>query len=99
MFRRHFRWYLLELARLLQTSRDMAEVYFHYSNPEGMFVDQGRVAVRGLADVRERATVFMRSLIMAPNSEDWRGWILHVNDDLGDEILTVPFTSMLGKPH
>jgi hypothetical protein len=77
----------------------MAEVYFHYSNPEGMFVDQGRVAVAGLADVRERATVFMRSLIMAPNSEDWRGWILHVNDDLGDEILTVPFTSMLGKPH
>jgi hypothetical protein len=36
---------------------------------------------------------------MAPNSEDWRGWILHANDDLGDEILTVPFASMLGKPH
>jgi hypothetical protein len=77
----------------------MAEVYFHYSNPEGMFVDQGRVAVSDLADMHARAAVFVRSLIMAPNSEDWRGWILHANDDLGDEILTVPFASMLGKPH
>jgi hypothetical protein len=31
--------------------------------------------------------------------EDWRGWILHVNDDLGDELFVVPFSFVLGKPH
>jgi hypothetical protein len=77
----------------------MAQVYFHYSNNDGMFVDQGRIAVGDLTDVRERAAVFVHALIRGANAEDWRGWILHANDDLGDEILTVPFASVLGKPH
>jgi hypothetical protein len=77
----------------------MAQVYFHYSNPEGIFVDPRAAAVGGLAEARDRATVFVRSLIMAPNTEDWRGWILHVSDDLGEEILALPFVSMIGKPH
>jgi hypothetical protein len=37
------------------------------------------------------------SLVMAPTLEDWRGWVLHVSDELGEEIFTVPFASMLGK--
>ena len=77
----------------------MAHIYFHYSNPEGIFVDQRGAMVGGLAEASERATDFVRSLITAPNTEDWRGWILHVNDDLGEEILSLPFASMLGKPH
>ena len=77
----------------------MAQVYFHYSHPEGIFVDQRGAAVGGLAEAHERAPVFVRSLIMTANAEDWRGWVLHVNDDLGEEILAVPFASMLGKPH
>jgi hypothetical protein len=32
-----------------------------------------------------------------PNSEDWRSWILHVSDDLGDELFIVPFAFALGK--
>jgi len=28
-----------------------------------------------------------------------RGWVLQVSDDCGDEILIVPFASVLGKPH
>ena len=77
----------------------MAQVFFHYSNPDGMFVDQRGALVGGLAEARERASDFVRSLISAPNAEDWRGWVLHVNDDLGEEILELPFASMLGKPH
>jgi len=77
----------------------MAHVYFHYSNPEEMFVDQRGAEAGDLAEARERANLFVRSLIMAPNAEDWRGWVLHVDDDLGEEILAVPFASMLGKPH
>jgi len=26
-------------------------------------------------------------------------WLMHVADEMGDEIFTLPFTSMLGKPH
>jgi hypothetical protein len=36
---------------------------------------------------------------MARSLEDWRGWVLHVNDDLGDELFVVPFAFVLGKPH
>ena len=41
----------------------------------------------------------MRALILEPGAEDWRGWVMHVADEMGDEIFTLPFTSMLGKPH
>lgn len=77
----------------------MALVYFHYSNAEGVSIDRGGAAVGGLAEAHEHAALVVRSLVMAPNSEDWRGWILHVIDDLGEEIFDVPFASVLGKPH
>ncbi len=77
----------------------MAQVYFHCSNTEGALIDQCGAAVGDLAEAREHAALFVHSLIMAPTPEDWRGWVLHVSDDLGDEILTVPFASVLGKPH
>jgi len=31
--------------------------------------------------------------------EDWRGWVLHVSDESGEEIFNLPFDSLLGKPH
>jgi len=36
---------------------------------------------------------------MAPSTEDWRDWVLHVSDDIGEEIFCLPFASLLGKPH
>jgi hypothetical protein len=77
----------------------MAQVYFHCSNSEEIWVDRRGAAVGNLAEAREQAVVVERSFIMAPNVEDWRGWVLHVNDDLGEEIFAVPFASLLGKPH
>jgi hypothetical protein len=41
----------------------------------------------------------VRSLLMAPSAEDWRDWVLHVSDDIGEEIFCLPFASLLGKPH
>jgi hypothetical protein len=77
----------------------MTEVSFHYSNAKGALVD-GRVAVfTDLADARAYAELVVRSLIMRPGPEDWRGWVLHISDDLGDEILALPFVSVLGKLH
>jgi hypothetical protein len=77
----------------------MAQVYFHCSNTHGALLDRRGAAVDDLAAAREHAALVMRSMISAPSMEDWRGWVLHVSDDLGDEILVLPFASMLGKPH
>jgi len=77
----------------------LAQVYFHYSNTEGVLMDQGGAAIGNLVEAWEQANLVVRSLIMAPSAEDWRGWILHVSDEHGDEIFDVPFTSILGKPH
>jgi hypothetical protein len=77
----------------------MAQVYFHCSNTEGASIDQCGTAVGDLTEAHERAALVVRSLIMEPGAEDWRDWILHVSDDLGEEIFTVPFASVLGKPH
>jgi hypothetical protein len=41
----------------------------------------------------------VRSLITAPGPEDWRNWIMHVSDDLGDEVLKLPFSSFVGDPN
>jgi hypothetical protein len=79
--------------------RNMAQVYFHCSNSEEIWVDRRGAAVVDLAEAREQAAIVMRSLIMTPSAEDWRGWVLHVNDDLGEEIFAVTFASLLGKPH
>lgn len=77
----------------------MAQVYFHCSNAQQALIDQSGAAVDDLAEAREHAARVMRSLIMTPSPHDWRDWVLNVSDDLGDEILTVPFASVLGKPH
>ena len=77
----------------------MARVFFHYSNSEGVCVDQRGTAVGNLTDVRNHAARVVQSLITAHCPEDWRDWTLHVSDDLNDEIFVLPFSSMLGKPH
>jgi hypothetical protein len=77
----------------------MTEVYFHCSDAKGALVDERAAVVTDLAEVRAYAELVVRSLIMRPTPEDWRGWVLHVSDDLGDEILALSFASVLGKPH
>jgi len=77
----------------------MTELYFHYSNAKGALVDRRAAVVTDLAEARAYAELVVRSLITRPGPEDWRGWVLHVSDDLGDEILALPFASILGKLH
>ena len=77
----------------------MADVYFHYSNARGVLIDRRGTAVDDLTEAREHADGIVRSLIATPSVEDWRGWILHVTDDDGDEIFEVPFAAVLGKLH
>ncbi|MGO8912556.1 MAG: DUF6894 family protein [Bradyrhizobium sp.] len=77
----------------------MAQVYFHCTNTEAVWIDRRGAAVGDLAEAREHAALVVRSLIMAPTQEDWRDWVMHVSDDLDEEIFSVPFASLLGKPH
>ena len=77
----------------------MAQIYFHCSTAEGVLIDRSGAALGDLAEARDHAALVVQSLIMAPSLEDWRGWVVHVSDDCGDEILIMPFASMLGKPH
>ena len=78
----------------------MTQVYFHCSsNTNEVLVDSCGAVVDDLAEARDHAARVVRSLTMSSGLEDWRGWVLHVNDDLGDELFVVPFISVLGKPH
>jgi hypothetical protein len=77
----------------------MTQVYFHCSNAKEVVVDRCGAVVDDLAEARDHAACVVRSLTMAHNLEDWRGWVLYVNDDLGEELFVVPFAFVLGKPH
>ena len=52
-----------------------------------------------MTSLRLKAVWVVRSLTMTRSFEDWSGWVLHVDDDLGDEVFVVPFTFVMGKPH
>ena len=77
----------------------MAQVYFHCSNSREVQFDRSGETVNDLAEARDRAAGLVRSMVMAIGSEDWRDWVVHVNDDFDDELFVLPFAFVLGKPH
>ena len=77
----------------------MARVYFHCSSSREVRVDESGVVVSDLAEARDYAACVVRSLIIENSAQDWRDWVVHVSDDFDDEIFSVPFVSVLGKPH
>ncbi|MGC2776994.1 MAG: hypothetical protein WA418_15310 [Bradyrhizobium sp.] len=77
----------------------MAQVFFHCSNDDEFLIDRHGTAVVDLTEARDHAARVVHALISAESSEDWREWVLHISDDLGEEIFTMPFSSMLGRMH
>lgn len=77
----------------------MAQVYFHCSSAQGVFLDRCGNYVDGLRDACEHATQLVHTLISTPCSVDWRDWVLHVSDGEGEEIFALPFSQIVGKPH
>ena len=84
-------------ALLFAMRGTMARLYFHCHSTEGALIDNRGTAVANLTEAHERAAHIAQTLIMTPNLEDWRDWVVHVEDQLGDEVFAVPFASMLGK--
>jgi hypothetical protein len=99
MFRRDSRCYPWKIDSLSERWRHMAQVYFHCYNTDGVWVDRRGAVLSDLAEAQRHAALVVQSLLMAPSTEDWREWVLHVIDDLDNEIFRVPFASLLGKPH
>jgi hypothetical protein len=77
----------------------VTQVYFHCSNAKKVLVDRRGAVVDDLSGARDHAASVVRSLTGARSLEDWRDWVLHVSDDLGDELFVVPFAFVLGRPH
>lgn len=77
----------------------MTEVYFHCSDADHDLIDRRGIAVADLSEAFAHADGLVRAMLMEPNTEDWRGWELRATDELGCEIFTLPFASVLGKLH
>jgi len=75
----------------------MAQVYFHCSNADEILIDRRGAAVLNLAEARDHAACVMQTLVQVESDEDWREWMIHIADELGDEIFAISFTSVLGK--
>lgn len=77
----------------------MAQLYFHYSSTRGVWVDPHGDEIADLTEARERAQQEVCALIGSASTEDWRDWVLHVADELGEEVFTLPFASCVGPLH
>lgn len=77
----------------------MAQIYFHYSSSDGVVVDRRGSDFDDLVEIRDQAARIVRALIATRGPEDWRDWMLHVSDRSGEEIFTMPFSLLLGRPH
>jgi hypothetical protein len=77
----------------------MAQVHFHCSNDDRMLVNYGDAEVADMTEARERAALLVRALVAAPGPEDWRNWMLHISDDLGEELFSLTFKSVMGCVH
>ena len=75
----------------------MAQVYFHCSNADEILIDRRGAAVLNLAEARDHAACVMQTLVQVESDEDWREWMIHIADELGDELFAISFTSVLGK--
>ena len=77
----------------------MSDVFFHCSDEEHVLIDKSGAAISDLVDACAHAERLARSYIMTANGEDWRNWVVHVTDDLGEELFALPFTCVLGHVH
>jgi Domain of unknown function (DUF6894) len=77
----------------------MAHVYFHCSSSQQVLANYGEAEVADLTEAREEAAAVVRGFLALPGEEDWRDWMLHISDELGDELFALPFSAVMGRVH
>jgi hypothetical protein len=77
----------------------MATLYFHCAGTEEVFLDRSGSEVEDIFDARARAFQIISAIVTSAGPEDWREWNVHVRNDEGEELLLVPFSAVLGRPH
>jgi hypothetical protein len=77
----------------------MCQVHFRCSNAQGNVLDHRIVDVGGFIEARQYATNIARSLIATPNLRDWRSCLLSADDDLGEQLFVMSFSSIIGRLH
>ncbi len=77
----------------------MTHLYFHCVTRDGLLPDRCGSQVEDFSEAQERAAAIILACIARPGPEDWREWSIAVSDDDGDELFSLPFAAVLGRPH
>jgi hypothetical protein len=77
----------------------MGTLYFHCVGTQEALLDRRGIEMDDLFDARARAFQIIQTIILTDGPQDWREWTVHVSNSDGDEVLEVPFASVLGRPH
>ncbi|MGH8262007.1 MAG: DUF6894 family protein [Steroidobacteraceae bacterium] len=77
----------------------MATMFFHCAGTREVLVDRRGSEMADMFDARARAFQIIQAIVTSAGPEDWRDWSVYVSDDEGEEVLLVPFSTVLGKPH
>ena len=80
-------------------TRATTRVYFHYSSTDQVLLDCSSADVADMAEARERANAAARAMMAAGGETDWHDWMLHVSDDLGEMVYSLPFKALIGHLH
>ena len=75
----------------------MAQLYFHCSSARVVDIDQCGTDLDDLIEARDHAAQVVRSLVTTPASKIGANWVLHVSDELGEEVFIMPFSALLGR--
>jgi hypothetical protein len=78
----------------------MAHLYFHCTNSSEVLPDMRGRELDSLGDAQAEAVEIAR-LVMAcaTGLTDFRDWLIHVEDDEGDEVMVLPFTFVRARAH
>ena len=77
----------------------MATFFFHCASTQEVLPDRRGSELEDLSEAQGRAFQIIRALLASDLPQDWREWTVHVSDDDGEELLLVPFSSILGRLH
>ena len=75
-------------------------LYFHCANGDDVIVDHRGTQVGDVHEAREHAVALARSIVTAAfGIHDFSDWLVYVGDEDNEEVLSVPFSSVLPTVH